>query len=74
MIRLNKKEVVVNHFPDETLLLKEAVEDNTPEEKRSAAITWNFENNEELLVLYFLTRHLQTAGVKNILLNMPYMM
>ncbi len=72
MIRLNGKEVAVNHFPDGTLLLKETVVGNTPKEQKSAVITWNFENNEELLVLYFLTRHLQTAGVADITLYMPY--
>ncbi|MDE7273348.1 MAG: ribose-phosphate pyrophosphokinase [Lachnospiraceae bacterium] len=69
MIRLNNKKVDINYFPDGTLLLKEAV---TESEKAQIEIRWNFENNEELFVVYFLTKHIQAAGYHNIVLNMPY--
>lgn len=39
---------------------------------RTVTITWTFENNEELVALIYLTRHLQSHGVENIHLNMPY--
>lgn len=72
MIRLNGKRVDMDHFPDGTLLLKEKVTDNVPDGRHCAVITWNFESNEELLAVYFLTRHLQTAGIEDITLDMPY--
>lgn len=68
MIRLDDKPVKADHFPDGTLLLKERVE----HEKRRHIITWNYENNEELLTLYFLTKHVQASGAEQIILDMPY--
>ncbi len=67
MIRYNGKPVERNHFPDGTLLMKETVT-----ETEEAVIRWNFENNEELVALYFLTRHLKSKGVKRIVLELPY--
>ncbi len=67
MIKYNDRPVNIGHFPDGTLLMKEVV---TGDE---ATITWFYENNEELLAVYFLTRHLQANGVKDILLKMPYL-
>ncbi|MFG6368010.1 MAG: ribose-phosphate pyrophosphokinase [Lachnospiraceae bacterium] len=74
MIRINNKKIVINHFPDGTLLLKETFENTTELEQRDTEIEikWNYENNEELLAIYFLTRHLQEAGWHRIILNMPY--
>lgn len=79
MIRINDKEVSINHFPDKTLLLKEAITDvfsaeyrTTNDKNAPIEIKWNYENNEELLVLYFLTRHIQAAGYHNLILKMPY--
>lgn len=68
MIKLNEKVVTIDHFPDGTILMKEYVEDPTKE----VVITWNYENNEEMMALYFLTNHLQDAGVEDIILDMPY--
>lgn len=71
MLKVNGKQVELGHFPDGTLLIKEDV----PKEYsggRSAAITWKFENNEELLALVFLARHLKEHGVETIHLHMPY--
>lgn len=79
MIRINDKEVSINYFPDKTLLLKEAITDVFSAECRTAndknapiEIKWNYEDNEELLALYFLTRHIQDAGYHNLILKMPY--
>ena len=67
MIKCNGKQVDLNHFPDGTLLIKELA----PQSEK-AVVTWLYENNEEMVALYFLTKHLQSKGVKEIELNMPY--
>lgn len=69
MIRLNNKKVDINYFPDGTLLLKEAV---TGSKDAEIEIKWNYENNEELLAVYFLAKHIQAAGYRKVILNMPY--
>lgn len=71
MIKLNGRRVEIGKFPDGTLLMKEAV-DRDYRTDREAEITWTFENNEELVALIYLTRHLQSHGVGRIHLNMPY--
>ena len=70
MIKINDKEVVVNYFPDGTLLLKEVID--TDEKNAEIIIKWNYENNEELLAVYFLTKHIKAAGYNNLILDMPY--
>ena len=67
MIQYNDKAVDLNHFPDGTLLMKETVT-----KQEGAVIRWNFENNEEMVAVYFLTRHLQAKGVKRMVLELPY--
>ena len=71
MIYLNGIETAIGHFPDGTILMKESVEINHKSE-RTAKILWKFENNEELVALIYLTRHLKSHGVTNIHLDMPY--
>ena len=51
MLRIEGKEVKINHFPDGTLLLKEQLSELGKGEE--LVIKWNYENNEELLSLYF---------------------
>ena len=74
MIRINKNEVNVSKFPDGTLLLKEQISGNCcqNESKKKAAITWLFENNEELVTLIYLAAHLRTHGITELSLDMPY--
>ena len=67
MIKCNGKPVDVNHFPDGTLLMKEDVTGLT-----EVTLTWLFENNEELVALYFLTKHIYSKGIENITLQLPY--
>ena len=67
MIQINGKTVTLNHFPDGTLLIKELA----PETEK-VVVTWLYENNEEMVALYFLANHLKAKGVKNMELNMPY--
>ena len=57
MIQYNGKTVTLNHFPDGTLLLKEMIT-----EKEEAVIRWNYENNEEMVALYFLYIMLKEKG------------
>ncbi len=68
MIKYNDKVVNVDHFPDGTLLMKEEILDNT----KPTTLTWLYENNEELVTLYFLTKHLNAKGINNIELKLPY--
>lgn len=71
MIKFNGKVVDVNRFPDGTLLLKE--EPRFPgDAKKWACIEWHFENNEELVTLIYLTKHLREHGIEKIMLAMPY--
>ncbi|MDE7323211.1 MAG: ribose-phosphate pyrophosphokinase [Lachnospiraceae bacterium] len=72
MIQINNKVVDISHFPDGTFLLKEKITDTAGNRNEGIEIKWNYENNEELLAVYFLTRHIQAAGFCNIVLNMPY--
>lgn len=71
MIKLNDKRIDIGKFPDGTILMKKFVEKDF-RAGREGTITWFFENNEELIALIYLTRHLQTHGIENIHLNMPY--
>jgi len=71
MIIINNKIVNVEKFPDGTLLLKENIEKIFYED-RNFIITWLFENNEELVTLIYITKHLKSHGVKKINLRMPY--
>lgn len=70
MLKINDKIVDVKKFPDGTLLLKENVSDWTC--GKNATITWLFENNEELVTLIFLVKHLKAHGISRLFLNMPY--
>ena len=67
MIKCDGKQVNLGHFPDGTFLIKELAPD-----AKKVVLTWLYENNEEMLALYFLTKHLQSKGVKDIELQMPY--
>lgn len=68
MLKYNEKQINLSHFPDGTLLMKELV----PEGEQKATITWLYENNEEFMALWFLTKHLQSKGIKDITLKLPY--
>lgn len=71
MLFLNGEEIRLKHFTDGTLDMRLHV----PRDyvgSRSAVITWIFENDTETVALYFLTRHLQEHGIKEIDLIMPY--
>lgn len=65
MIKVGEQEIKVGHFPDGTLLLKGI-------ENTSDTIYWYFETNEELVVLYMLTKHLRSQHSRPIHLVMKY--
>ena len=70
MIKINGKAVDVKKFPDGTLLLKENPYDFYEFVDRT--ITWLFEDNEELVALIYIVKHLKSHGYNNLHLNMPY--
>lgn len=70
MIKLNGQIVEVNHFPDGTTLMKQDVADSMW--RNTSKIEWFFENNEELVTLIYLTKHLRENGIKYIVLHLPY--
>lgn len=71
MIKVDGKIIFVNRFPDGTLLLKEDVPLNF-KDYRETTIEWSFENNEELITLTYIVKHLRAHGVTNLYLSMPY--
>ena len=71
MIFIEEREVDINRFPDGTLLLKEDIvlnysglDEITP--------TWLYDDNEELVSLIFLVKHIRDSGIKDINLKLPY--
>lgn len=66
MININGRPIVINKFPDGTLLIKEEPSYDI------ALVSWYFENNEELVSLIYLANHLRSHGVKRMELYMPY--
>ena len=66
MIKVNGIKVTIGHFPDNSLLFKY----NTP--ARIHEITWLYENDEEQVILYYLVKHLNRFGFKEISLVLPY--
>ena len=67
MIKINNEIININHFPDGTLLLK------WYSSREFLEIEWYFENNEELVALIFLTKHLKSHNsTTKINLSLPY--
>ena len=70
MIKLNGQIVEAGHFLDGTTLMKQKITHDIYQS--GANIEWFFENNEELVVLIYLTKHLRENGVSYISLALPY--
>lgn len=70
MITLNGTDVLPKHFSDGTLDVK--IDIGLLNFGGTNIITWRFDNNEELITVYFLARHLQSKGITDIELHMPY--
>lgn len=73
MIRINGNEITLSRFPDGTLHLTPNLPDISSEEPSEAyaLITWNYESDEEMAAILFLTKHLKKLGY-NVSLDMPY--
>lgn len=71
MIKVNGKQLELGHFPDGTLLIKSDIKELAATDNK-VTIKWNYENNEEVVAVYFLTNHIKAAGYKDIILDMPY--
>ena len=76
MITLDGNKIEVGKFPDGTILMKR---DGSPLDfmrygffTPHSQIVWQFENNEEMIVLMYLVKHLNSCGIKDIMLIMPY--
>lgn len=70
MLFLNGKTLNLNHFPDGTLALM-----NMPIlrlDELYVTIEWKYENDSELVALYYITRHYQSQGY-NVELYMDYL-
>ena len=65
MIYLNSTLIENKRFPDNTSALKLELYSGMPR------ITWLYDNDEELFVIYAITKHLQNQGFE-VKLNMPY--
>lgn len=72
MIKIDGKEIILNKFPDRTMLLKPDIDFSKYKDEKRTTITWHFENNEEMVAVMFLTRHLHRNGILFIDLVMPY--
>ena len=70
MITLNGREVSPKYFSDGALDIK--IEPELLNIERLNIIVWRFDKNEELISIYFLTRHLQSKGIRDVELRMPY--
>jgi len=70
MIFLNGTEIDIKHFNDKTLDLK--VDVNILSFGRCNTVKWLFDSNEELIALCFLVKHMQSKGINDIKLIMPY--
>ncbi len=68
MIKLNGKIIAIGSFPDGTVALKQPMEGI----ENGARIDWFYESDRELVGLMYLTRHLNSHGIKDIKLFMPY--
>lgn len=76
MIQVNKQIIEANKFPDGTLLLKH---NSIPYFWNTFGIfysndhiIWKFDNNEEMITLMFMVKHMRNHGIKEIDLFMPY--
>ena len=70
MIKLNDVIVTPKYFSDGALDIK--IEADILKYNQKNIIDWYFDNNEELIIIYFLAKHLHNKDIYDIDLNMPY--
>ena len=70
MIALNN--TIINHkyFSDGALDIK--IDYDLLKQGETNIIEWRFDNNEELIIVYYLAKHLRTKGIREVELHMPY--
>lgn len=66
MIKANGVKIDINHFPDGTTLMK------FDKFYEPSVIVWHYENENELLALLYITKHLRSHNVQTVSLVMPY--
>lgn len=66
MIAVNREKVHFNYYPDGTSAVRFNFKGET------ASILWNYENDAETMILFYITQHLRRSGAKTIELYMPY--
>lgn len=71
MLKLNGEKVGINHFPDNTILIKQECREDA-ENFGGYTIDWRYENSEEIVALIYLTKHIRAHGGAKINLLMPY--
>lgn len=70
MITIGNDKIDIGNFPDGSMLVK--YQDSFFGTLFPTTITWRYENDREFLCLIYLVKHLQSHGVKEIYLSMPY--
>ena len=70
MISLNKTTINHKYFSDGALDIK--IDFELLKQGETNIIEWRFDNNEELIIVYYLARHLNTKGINEVELHMPY--
>ncbi len=69
MIKLNSELINIGSFPDGTIAVKQPVSDL---KCSCAQIDWFYENEREFVCLIYLVKHLNSHGITDIRLFMPY--
>lgn len=78
MLYLNNQPITVTRFPDGTPLFRlntqKYMKHRQPSENlhNICNITWKYDDDSELLLLYMLVKHLHSQGYHNLTLQMPY--
>ncbi len=70
MISLNKTTINHKYFSDGALDIK--IDFELLKQGETNIIEWRFDNNEELIIVYYLAKHLHTKGINDVDLYMPY--
>lgn len=70
MIKVDGKLFDIGSFPDGTMLIH--YKPGIVQKIHGVGIRWQYENDSELLALFYLVKHLQSNGVHTIHLSMPY--
>ncbi|MBO4411984.1 MAG: ribose-phosphate pyrophosphokinase [Lachnospiraceae bacterium] len=70
MIFLNGCKIEHKYFTDGTFDIK--IDPSLLAEGKTNVIRWLFDTNEELIIVCYLKKHLETKGISDVVLEMPY--